>query len=88
MLAGDRLEEIRVRADTLGASQEQIAAVDEGEVQQRNEPLLRRGLEIDEEIAAADHVEPRERRIAEQALRREHDRLTQLLGHLIARGRP
>ena len=53
-------------------------------MQQRDELLLHRRLEIDEEIATTDHVEPGERRVADQALLREHDGVAQLLVDLIA----
>ncbi len=83
-LRGNHLEKIGLRPDPLGAPQEEIATVDEGEVQQREESLLGGRLEIDEEIPTTDQIEPGERRIAEQALWRKHDGVTQLLGHLIA----
>jgi len=37
---GDRLEQVLLRADALGASQEQMAACDQGEVQQPDDLLL------------------------------------------------
>ena len=56
-----------------------MAPLDEREVQQREDPPLGLRLEIHEDVAAADQVEPGERRVRQQVLPCEHHRLTQLL---------
>ena len=42
------------------------------------------GLKVDEQVAAADEVDPRERRILDDVVRREHDHLPQFGDDLIA----
>src|ERR1700733_10624885 len=42
-------------------------------------PFLHLAIQIDQQVAAADEVEPGERRIAGQVVRREQHRLAQLL---------
>jgi hypothetical protein len=62
-----------------GRAQEQVPAFAQREVEQRQHPLLEVGFEIDQKVAAADQVHPREGRVLQQVLRRENDRLPQRL---------
>ena len=57
-------------------------------MEQLEHALLEPALEVDEEVPARDEVEVRERRVLEQAVRREQDRLAEPLGHAVAPGRP
>ena len=41
---------------------------------------LRVGAEIDQQVPAGNQVHPRKRRIAQQAVRREHAKVARLLG--------
>ena len=62
-LPGDGLEEILAPGDRLGRAEEQVSAFAQREVEQTQHPLLEVGLEVDQEVAAADQVQPRERRV-------------------------
>src|SRR6266850_4592713 len=77
-LLRDDLEQPRVVVDRLGAAEEEVPALREREVHQRKYPPLRLRFEVDEEVPTADEVEPGERRIGDQVLRRERHRLPQL----------
>src|SRR6185369_2616597 len=83
-LCGDGLEQVRVRTDAFGAPEEKTAAVHQREMQERNEPVLHRLLEIDQQVATTDELELRERRIAHQALLRENHRVAKLLADAYA----
>ena len=52
------------------AAEKQDAAFAQREMEQREDLLLRLGAQIDQEIAAGDQVEARERRIGQHILRR------------------
>ena len=78
-LLGDRAEQLVLAADRLGRAEEQVPALAQREVEQADEALLDLGLEIDQQVAAADQVEARERRVLQQVLRREGDRLPERL---------
>ena len=45
------------------------------------------GVQVDQQVPAADQVETRERRIADDVLRREHDQVAHLLANLVTVGR-
>ena len=79
-----RLEQVVVPPDRFGIAEKQMPALPQREMAKRDDPLLRVRLQIDQEIAARDEVQPRERRVAQQVLRREHDHVAQLLGDLEA----
>ena len=78
-----RLEQLRASGDALGGTEEQKAAGSKRVVEQRNELLLQLGAEVDEDVAAGDEVELRERRIADQAVLGEDAHLAQLLDRLV-----
>ena len=61
-----------------------MAALFQHEMEQREDLSLQRRLEIDQQIAATDEIEPRKGWIAHQVLRREHHAVAQLLGHLVS----
>src|SRR2546427_13301851 len=58
-------EEVGEPADAFGSAQPEKAAGLEGEVEHRHELLLRLGLQVDEQVAATDQVQPRKWRIGE-----------------------
>ena len=73
-----RLEQLFLSRDRFGRAEKQVAVRLKCEMKQRQHPLLHRRLEIDQEVAADDEVEPREGRVLQQVLRREGDRLADL----------
>ncbi len=77
---GDRLEPVVETAHRLGAAEQQNAALAEREMEQQKNLFLRLGAQIDQQIAAGDQVEARERRIGQHILHREHHHTAQL-GH-------
>ena len=58
-------------ADALGRAQDQQTAGVQGVVHQRQELLLRLGIDVDQEVSTTEDVELRERRIDEDVLRRK-----------------
>ena len=62
----ERFEEITASADVFRRSEKQPSARPQRIVEDRDEPLLQIGIQIDEQIAAHDHVDARERRILDQ----------------------
>ena len=54
----------------------------------RQHLLLRRRLEVDEHVAAADEIDARERRVLDHVVRREHDHLAELGDDLVAVAAP
>ncbi len=73
----DNFEETFRVAERLGISEQQVPAVTECEMQQGQPATLRLRLQIDEEISTRNDIDARERRIAQQVLRSEHDLLPQ-----------
>ena len=71
-------EQARLAGQVLGAAEEQVAALVERVVEQRDQPVLQVGREIDQEVAAGDQVELGERRVAQQVVRREQADLAQV----------
>jgi hypothetical protein len=55
-----------------------VSVLAQREMEQSYHPLLRLGLEVDQQVAAGDQIEPREWRIAKQVLRRENDEFAQI----------
>src|SRR6266446_10069026 len=52
-------------------------------MQQRDDLLLKRRFEVNEQVAAGDQVEARKRRVADHAVRREDAHLAQILDQTI-----
>lgn len=69
---GDDFETAPVLAGCFRAAEEEGPALVQGEVKQRYDLGLRLGTEIDEEVPARHEVEPRERRVGQHVLHREH----------------
>ena len=78
-VAVDGVELVRQLAGRLAGPQEQIAAGLEAEVEQGQRLLLGRGLEVDEQVAAAHQVQAGEGRVADDVVTGEHHHLAQLL---------
>ena len=62
---GDRLEAVVETADRLGAAEKQDAALAQREMEQQKDLLLRFRAQIDQQVAAGDQVEARERRVGQ-----------------------
>src|SRR5204862_3766220 len=65
-------------------AQEQCAVPVEGEVEEREDLLLGGGLKVDEHVSAADEIDPREWRVLDDVVLREHHHLPQLRYDLVA----
>ncbi len=79
----DRLEEVLPVSDGLGVSQKEKAPVAQGEVKQGDDLLLHLLVQVNQEIAADDQVQPGEGRIGGDVLRGENDPLADALDDLI-----
>ena len=62
----------------LGRTEQQYAAVAQGEVERLDHPRLGIRAQVDQHVAAGHHVEAGKRRIGQHVLHREHDRGTQV----------
>jgi len=67
----------------LRSAEEQIAGGIERVVEGAAYLLLQLAIEIDEDVAAGDQVDVRERRILEQVVHREQHQIANLLPHLV-----
>ena len=80
----DDLEAARDGAGRLARAEEQNAAAVQREVEQRQHLLLRRRLEVDEQVAAGDEIDARERRVLDDVVLREDDHLAEVGDDLVA----
>src|SRR5690349_15492022 len=80
----DRREEIAVSRYRLRQAQEEIPVRLQGVMEDGHHPSLQIRIEIDEQVAAGDEVQPRERRIAQDAVGRENAEIADLLHQMIA----
>src|SRR5215207_11570532 len=71
-------------ARALARAEEQDPTRLQGEVEQREDRLLRVRLQVDQQVAAGDEVHLRERRVTNEVVRREDDALAQRLRDLVA----
>ena len=71
------LEQVLLPGDALGGAEKQVPALAQREVEQGEHLLLDLRLEVDQQVAAADQIEPGERRVLQQVLGREGDRFPQ-----------
>ena len=81
VLLVERDEGIAGRVGRLRAAEEQQAAGIERDPEHLQHMALRRAIEVDQQIPAADHIEPRERRVVQQVVHREQHRLARRTGH-------
>ena len=83
-LAVDRREQLRRVTDALRAAEHQAALVGEGVVQDAQGAPLRRGLQVDQQVAAGDQIDAREGRVLEQVVAREDHQVANRARHLVA----
>src|SRR5439155_1632643 len=81
----ERLEAVLGAGGGLAGPQEQRAALPQPEVQQREQPLLDRGLEVDQQVAAGGDVEAAERGVLQDVLGGEDDALAEVLADAVER---
>ena len=86
VLAVERGEQLGEAADRLGRAQPQEAVWLQRVVKNREHFLLQARLEVDQQVAAGDEVQARERRVADEVLAREHHHFAQRLGDAVAAG--
>ncbi len=84
MVAVHRHEEISETRDRLGVSEHENALRTQGVMEDRHDPLLQEGLQIDQQVAAADEIQVREGRIGRDVLAREDADVANALGDLPA----
>ena len=75
----DRHKHIGVARDVFRKPEEQIAARPQRIMKQRKDLCLQAGLQVDQQVAARNQVEARERRIADHAVRGKDAHLAQAL---------
>lgn len=69
----DHREQVGHAVGRLGAAQEQEAARPQRKMEGAQHVDLSLAVQVDQQVAAAHHVEPRERRVAEHVVQREQD---------------
>ena len=84
MLLADRLEVRRDAGGRFGGAEKEHTLRAQREMEEGQDFPLRLRAQVDEHVAAGDQIEAGERRVGQQALAREHDRLAQLAHDLIA----
>ena len=85
VLAVDERNSIRGVAHGLRGAEQQEAGRLQRVVQDAQHPLLHRRLQVDEQVAAAHQVEPRERRVLGDVLVREHHHVADAPRDLVLR---
>jgi hypothetical protein len=75
----DRREQARARVDRLGGAEEEVAAGQQREVEHLEHVLLRRPVEVDQQVAAAHQVQARERRVVQDVVLGEDQVVAQRL---------
>ncbi len=80
----DRHEKLGQRIGRFGAAQEQVAARLQGEMEHFKQLRVGVAVQVDQQVAAADQVEPRERRIAQHVLAGEQDGVAQCFTDAVA----
>src|SRR5438270_3389507 len=80
----DRDEQVAMLGDVLRGPEEQVATLPQGEVEHRNDLRLELAAQIDEEVAAGNQIDARERGVASDAVCREYAHLPQALVHHVA----
>ena len=80
----DQREQVALRADGLGLAEHQEAVRLERVVEHREQLPLQLRVQVDEDVAAEDQVEPRERRIPGEVLAREDAQVAHHLADAVA----
>src|SRR5438046_1145891 len=70
--------------DALGGAQKQIAASPQRKMEQRNDPILQIGVQIDQQVTAGNQIDARERSVLDEIMRREDTHLAQFLDHAVS----
>ena len=83
VLLVDRFEVPFGRGGRLGRAEHQRPTLAQAEVQQGEYPLLGCRLKVDQQVAAGDDIEPRERRILQDVLRGEDHEFPKFLLHAV-----
>ena len=83
MLRVDHVEQLAKRAGTLGRTEPEEAGRLYGVVQDRHHLPLQHGLEVDEQVAAADQVHARKRRVRGDVVFGEHAEIPNALGDAV-----
>ena len=83
-LRHQRREQRLRTADRLRAAQQQHAARAQAVVEQRHQAPLQRGVEVDQQVAAGQDVEPGERRVEDHVVLREQHHVADALVDLVA----
>jgi hypothetical protein len=79
----DRVVDARRERDQLGLAEHQDAVRPQRIVEPGKHPLLQRGVEVDEDVAADEEIEPGDGRIADQVVDPEYDAAAQFLAHRV-----
>jgi hypothetical protein len=80
----DHRKQAGIAGQRFGAAEEQHAARLQGVVEDPQHAVLQRPRKVDQQVAAADQVEVRERRVAADLLAGEDAQVPQLAAHLVA----
>jgi hypothetical protein len=80
VLLVQRREQISVLRHVLRLAKKQIATWAQRVVEDRDQCVLLAGVEVDQQIATRDQVDPRKRRVADQAMRGEDTHVPRRLG--------
>ncbi len=79
----ERLEQRLVPGDALGRAEQEAALRAQRVVEDGDQAVLQLGLQVDQHVAARQQVEPAERGILDQALRREDAELADFLDQMV-----
>ena len=83
LLFADRLEAVLELPNRFGPSQKQHAPGAKSEMKQREDLVLRAGLQIDQHVPAGNHIEPREGRVRQKVLDRKNHGVAQIAHNAI-----
>ena len=79
-----RVEQILVAGDAFRGTEKQMSVLAQREMEQGQQLALHLRFQVDQHVAAADQIEPRERRVLQEILGREGDRVAERLPGLVA----
>src|SRR5688572_15379330 len=79
MLFRDRREQILESADRLAVSEKQVARLVQAVMHERQDPPLHINIQINEEVATTNEVQPVEGRVSRQIVPDEHAQIADLL---------
>ena len=82
-LAVEHAKQVAKVAHAFGGAQKQDATRFQCVVEQGNQPFLQLGAKVDQQVAAAQQIEPRERRVLDHVLLRENQHVADHLVHAV-----